>query len=45
MDTQADTIFLLDEKARKILKEVNIKNFEEYKEKYDEKVNGNRGIR
>lgn len=40
MDTQVkiDTIFLLDEKkAEKILKEVNIKNFEEYKEKYDEK--------
>lgn len=40
MDAQVkiDTIFLLDEKkAEKILKEVNIKNFEEYKEKYDEK--------
>lgn len=40
MDTQVkiDTIFLLDEKkAEEILKEVNIKNFEEYKEKYDEK--------
>lgn len=33
-----DTIFFLEkEKAEQILKEVTVKNFEEYKEKYDEK--------
>ncbi|MBQ3437713.1 MAG: peptidyl-prolyl cis-trans isomerase [Fusobacterium sp.] len=33
-----DTIFLTDKgKAEKLLEEVNVKNFDEYKEKYDEK--------